>query len=81
MHFVIEAFPDLWDLIQDWVHTTDEAQFDAWWEQMRTSTKYPDTVIKYLARDWVPCRDMWSAIFRKNRTIFEEGDTNMLLES
>jgi len=81
MHFVIEAFPDLWDLIQDWVHTTDEAQFDAWWEQMRTSTKYPDTVIKYLARDWVPCQDMWSAIFRKNRTIFEEGDTNMLLES
>jgi len=48
---------------------------------MQSDKKNPDTVIGYLARDWVPCKDMWSAIFRQNRTIFEEGDTNMLLES
>ena len=48
---------------------------------MQANTSYPDTVIGYLGRDWVPCRDMWSAIFQQNRTIFEEGDTNMLLES
>jgi hypothetical protein len=80
-HFMINAFLKLWTLIQDWVHMTDAAQFDAWWVQMQTDTSYPDTVIGYLAWDWVPCKDMWSAIFRQNRSIFEEGDTNMLLES
>ena len=79
--FIINAFPKLWTLIQDWVHTTDEAQFDTWWDQMQMDKSYPDTVIGYLAREWVPCKDMWSAVFRQNRTIFEEGDTNMLLES
>jgi hypothetical protein len=80
-HFMINAFSKLWTLIQDWVHMTDAAQFDAWWVQMQTDTSYPNTVIGYLARDWVPCKDMWSAIFRQNQSIFEEGDTNMLLES
>jgi hypothetical protein len=79
-YFMISAFLKLWTLIQDWVHTTDAAQFDAWWEQMQMNTSYPDTVIRYLAQDWVPCKDMWSAIFRQNCTIFEEGDTNILLE-
>jgi len=80
-HFKTKEFPKLWTLIQDWVHTTEEAEFNAWWEHMQSNMSNPDTVIGYLARDWVPCKDMWSAIFRQNRTIFEEGDTNMLLES
>jgi hypothetical protein len=42
---------------------------------------YPDTIIRYLAWDWVLCKDIWLAIFRQNHTIFEEGNTNMLLES
>jgi len=79
--FKTKEFSKLWTLIQDWVRTSEEAEFDAWWEQMQSDKKNPDTVIGYLARDWVPCKDMWSAIFRQNRTIFEEGDTNMLLES
>jgi len=48
---------------------------------MQMDTLYPDTVIMYLAWDWVPCKDMWSTICRQNHTIFEEGNTNMLLES
>lgn len=80
-HFKTKEFPKLWTLIQDWAHTTDELEFDAWWDQMQSDTSNPNTVIGYLARDWVPCKDMWSAIYRRNRTIFEEGDTNMLLES
>jgi hypothetical protein len=79
--FKTKEFPKFWTLIQDWVRTTEEAQFDAWWDEMQSNTSYPDTVIGYLARDWVTCKDMWSAIFRQNRTIFEEGDTNMLLEA
>ena len=78
--FKIKKFPKLWALIQDWVHTTEEVEFDAWWEQMELDTKYPDMVIGYLAWNWVLCRDMWSAIYRKNHTIFKKGDTNMLLE-
>ena len=80
-HFKIKEFPKLWALIQDWVHTTKEVEFNFWWEQMQSNIKNPDTVIGYLAWDWVTCKEMWSAIFRQNRTIFEEGNTNMLLES
>jgi hypothetical protein len=58
MHFMINAFPKLWTLIQDWVHTTNAAQFDAWWEHMQTDKSYPSTVTGYLARDWVPYKDM-----------------------
>jgi hypothetical protein len=78
---MINAFPKLQTLIQDWVHMTDEAQFDAWWEQMQTNTTYPDMAIGYLSWDWVSCRDIWSAIFQQNHSIFEEGDANLLLES
>ena len=58
MHFHINAFLKLWTLIQDWVHTTDEAEFNTWWAQMQMDTLYPDTVIVYLAWDWVPCKNM-----------------------
>src|SRR6266852_4702667 len=79
--FKIKEFSKLWTLIQDWIHISEKAEFDAWWEQMQSDKKNPDTVIGYLAWDWVPCKDMWLAIFQQNRTIFEKGDTNMLLES
>ena len=79
--FHIEEFPKLWDLIQDWVYTTKDMEFDAWWEQMQLDTKNTTTVIGYLAWEWVLCKNMWLAIFRQNHTIFEEGNTNMLLES
>jgi len=79
--FKTKEFPKLWTLIQDWVRTNEEGEFDAWWDQMQSDMSNPDTVIGYLAWDWVPCKDMWSAIYQRNRMIFEEGDTNMLLES
>ena len=64
--FKINEFPELWTLIQNWVCITDEAKFDAWWEQMRSNKSYPDTVIGYLGCDWVSCKDMWAAIFQQN---------------
>ena len=57
MRFKINEFLELWTLIQNWVCTTDEAKFDAWWEQMRSNKSYPDTVIGYLSHDWVSCKD------------------------
>jgi hypothetical protein len=71
----------LWSLIQDWVHIADEKEFNMYWTKIQGDTKVPKSVAEYIARDWLPQKDMWSAMSCQNRTIFEEGDTNMLLES
>jgi hypothetical protein len=80
-HFNTKEFPDLWSLIQDWVRTTDSYEFDACWSEIQEDTEVPKSVAEYIAREWLPHKEMWSAMSRQNRTIFEEGDTNMLLES
>ncbi|KAF8482190.1 hypothetical protein F5888DRAFT_1582308, partial [Russula emetica] len=41
----------------------------------------PKSVAQYIARDWLPYKEMWTAMSRQNRMIFEKGDTNMLLEA
>ncbi|KAJ7248917.1 hypothetical protein C8J57DRAFT_978585, partial [Mycena rebaudengoi] len=41
----------------------------------------PPSVIAYLKTNWLPHVQMWSAQYRKNRGVFELGDTNMLVES
>jgi hypothetical protein len=80
-HFNTKEFEDLWSLIQDWVRITDDKEFNACWTKIQGDTKVPKSVTQYIARDWLPHKEMWSAVSRQNRTIFEEGDTNMLLES
>ena len=80
-HFVITEFKDLWDLIQKWVRTPDQYEFDSMWEDIQSDKSIPKSVVQYLAREWMTCKEMWSAVHRQNRMIFEEGDTNMLLEA
>jgi len=60
---------------------TDDNEFNASWTQIQGDTKVPKSVAEYIAHDWLPHKEMWSAMSHQNRTIFEEGDTNMLLES
>jgi len=79
-HFKTEEFPALWDLIQDWVWMKNEKEFNACWSQIQGDTSVPKSVADYIAREWLPHKEMWSAMSRQNRSIFEEGDTNMLLE-
>jgi hypothetical protein len=79
-HFVITEFKDLWDLIQKWVRTTDQYEFDTWWEDIQNDESIPKSVAQYLAQEWVSVKEMWSAVYHQDWTIFEEGDTNMLLE-
>jgi MULE transposase-like protein len=79
-HFNTKEFPDLWSLIQNWVRVTDDNQFNACWTQIQENTEFPKSVADYITQEWLPHKDMWSAVSRQNRTIFEEGDTNMLLE-
>jgi hypothetical protein len=81
MHFNTKEFEDLWALIQDWVCMVDDDKFKASWTQIQGDTKVPRSVAQYIAREWLPQKEMWSAMLHKNRTIFEEGDTNMLLEA
>jgi hypothetical protein len=70
----------IWSLIQDWVRTTDDNEFNACWTQIQGDTEVPKSIAKYIVWDWLPQKDMWSAMSHQNHTIFEEGDTNMLLE-
>jgi len=80
-HFVITEFQDLWVLIQKWVHTTDQYEFDMWWEDIQNDQSVSQSLAKYLAWEWIPIKEMWSTIFHQDHTIFEEGNTNMLLEA
>ena len=80
-HFNTKEFPDLWSLIQDWVRTMDDDNFNTWWTQIRGDEKFPKTIADYIEQDWLPHKQMWSAMSRQNHTIFEECNINMLLEA
>ncbi|KAF8256797.1 hypothetical protein EI94DRAFT_1512879, partial [Lactarius quietus] len=41
----------------------------------------PQSLVKYIQTEWIPVTEMWSKVSRQNRHIFEEGDTNMLIEA
>ena len=81
MHFRTEEFPEVWDCICEWVRTSDQSRFDAIWEWIQTDPSVPRTLIDYLKINWMPIVPLWSGTARKERTIFQEGDTNMLIES
>ena len=48
--------------------------------RFREDTDVPKSVAEYIGREWLPHKEMWSAMSHQNHTIFEEDDTNMLLE-
>jgi hypothetical protein len=79
-HFNTKEFPVLWELIQNWICTTDNDVFNDGWAKIQRDTKVPKSVAEYIGREWLSYKEMWSAMSCQNRTIFEEGDTNMLLE-
>ena len=81
MHFRTEEFPDLWERIGTWVRTSDQILFDRLWQEMQTDSSVPQTLVDYLQVNWMGIVPLWSGIHRKNRPIFQEGDTNMLIES
>jgi hypothetical protein len=81
LHFATSEFPALWDKIKKWVTTDDLAQFLTIWDEIFTDPSVPQSIVNYLLINWLPVVHMWSRIMRKGRSIFEEGDTNMLIES
>lgn len=80
-HFCIPAHPDLWKLLKKWIRIKDPAIFECTWQQIqRLATP---SFLEYLHKMWM-CDDiikMWSATHRVGRSIFEESDTNMLIEA
>jgi hypothetical protein len=79
-HFVTSAFKPLWGKIQTWVKTSDPAEFSHIWEEISTDPLVPQSLIQYLKTEWLSVSEMWSMVSRQNWHIFEEGDTNMLIE-
>jgi len=80
-HFVTTQFQALWEKVKTWVITEDLAKFHNIWDEISTDPSVPRSVVDYLAAEWLPVTHMWSKISRKNRSIFEEGNTNMLIEA
>ena len=80
-HFVTMEFEDLWQKIKALIITDNQAMFDRLWHEICTDPSIPLSVVKYLNDMWMKRPHMWSKVSRKNRSIFEEGDTNMLIEA
>lgn len=80
-HFVTSEFPELWENVKTLVNTDDLVIFWEIWDRILKEDNYPKTFKDYLLKNWMKEPQKWSKTARKNRTIFEEGDTNMLIES
>ncbi|KAJ6463931.1 hypothetical protein C8R45DRAFT_840870, partial [Mycena sanguinolenta] len=77
---------ELWEKLKSWIRITDEAEFWACWEEIKSLVSKglaPASVIEYLQTYYLnqETLEMWSAVYRKDRTIFELCDTNMLVEA
>ena len=59
----------------------DPAEFSKIWGEISTDPLVPPSFIQYLKTEWIPVSEMWSSIARNDQHIFEEGDTNMLIEA
>ncbi|KAA1479026.1 hypothetical protein DENSPDRAFT_788698, partial [Dentipellis sp. KUC8613] len=78
-HFHVTQFADLWTKLKKWVRVGTVAEYDQIWREIQAEA--PKSVVDYLATEWVPVSKQWSAVYRKGRHVFEESDTNMLVES
>ena len=81
MHFHTEEFPELWERVRELVKTSDQSRFDTLWEWIQTDLSVPKSFLDYLKTSWMSILPLWAGILRKNRTIYQEGDTNMLIEA
>jgi hypothetical protein len=80
-HFATNEIPALWEKIKTWVKTDDLAEFSRLWGEISGNPSVPQSLVQYLATDWLHMTELWSRTAQKDRSIFEEGDTNMLIEA
>lgn len=80
-HFRITEFPELWTLLKSWIRIADPTEFEAHWLKIQQLEEAPPSFIKYLKTNWMNETQLWSAVYRKSRSIHELSDTNMLIEA
>jgi MULE transposase domain len=80
-HFNTNEFPDLWAKVKAFVNASELAVFAKLWVEILNDPSVPQSFVQYMRSEWLPEAKMWSLVMRKNRSIFEEGDINMLLEA
>jgi MULE transposase domain len=80
-HFATHEFLALWDKVKAWVKSDDLTEFDNLRDEIFKDPSTPQSFIDYLTDQWIPVTHLWSRVVRKNRSIFEKGDTNMLIEA
>jgi len=80
LHFNTNEFPDLWAKVKAFVNASESADFARLWVEISNDPSVPQSFVQYMRAEWIPEAKMWSMVMRKNRSILEEGNTNMLLE-
>ena len=80
-HFVTKRFQALWATVKSWVKTKDSDKFNRIWTKIMTDPSVPQSLINYFKKDWIPHKEMWSLSYWNERSLLEEGDTNMLIEA
>ncbi|KAJ3779844.1 hypothetical protein GGU10DRAFT_280225, partial [Lentinula aff. detonsa] len=62
---------------------TDPTKFAKAWERICTgdSLFVPPSFVEYIQRYWMNITEWWSNVHRQGRTIFQNSNTNMLLEA
>jgi hypothetical protein len=78
-HFSTSEFPELWEKLKKWIRIADEAEFWDEWKTIRAIA--PVSVVEYFETHWIPNVKQWSAVHWVGRTIFQDSDTNMLVEA
>lgn len=78
-HIAIAHYPELWELLKAWIRITDRKKFDEQWKKIQNLA--PTSFIHYIINTWFPVVAKWSAVFRLERSIWQDCDTNMLLEA
>ena len=81
LHFNTNQYLVLWDKVKAWVKTTDQIEFAKLWVEISGDPSAPQSFIAYLKVQWLPVTLKWSKLLRKGQSIYEEGDTNMLIEA
>ena len=80
MHFCMEEFTEPWECIWEWIKTANQPKFDSMWEWIQTNPLVPKSFVDYLQNNWMGIVPLRSGIYREMCLIFQEGDTNMLIE-
>jgi hypothetical protein len=80
-HFNTNEFPDLWAKVKAFMSALELADFARLWVEISNDPSVPESFVQYMRSEWPPEAKMWSLVMRKNCSIFEEGNTNMLLKA